>query len=363
MSMRTLIVSSSPTPPGVWGEIEAGLHPRIDYLELARQMKADYVDVNRFQANSAARWLENKLRMDVRQAILIAEMVRKKGYESVLMMSERVAIPIALLLPKSVKQVVVAHHLLLPHRLRMIKATQLHNKWSVIVASTQAEQCVLQDVLQPGLKRLEHVLFPTDTRFFQPGISLRRAKDADHVLSLGLSKRDYPTLIRALKKLPGIACHLRIGSSWMTGKGGIEHERLPGNVILKPFVPLSELRHCYENCRFVIIPLRKTTQWSAGCTSAVLAQALGKPVIISRTPGIPDYVLDGETGILVELGNPDAMADAIDYLWNQPGLTDAMGRRAQEWVNATFSLDDWVMRMARIIEGRQNGGFGGDALR
>ena len=52
--MRALIVSSSPTPAGIAERIEAGLHPRIDYLELARQLRADYVDVNRFQANTPA---------------------------------------------------------------------------------------------------------------------------------------------------------------------------------------------------------------------------------------------------------------------------------------------------------------------
>lgn len=348
--MRTLIVSSSPTPSGIQDKIEAGLHPRIDYLELARQMQVDYVDVNRFQANSAARWLENKVRMDFRQAIWVAKIIRKGGYENILMMSERVAIPIAYFLPNEIIQVVIEHNLLLPHRLRIVKTTGIYRKWDVIIASNHAEKSVLQNALQPGMKRLEQVVYPTDTQFFRPGAHPRPSKDADHVLSLGLSKRDYPTLVKALEKLPNIACHLRVGSSWMAGSGGIEHERLPGNVVLKPFVPLLELRHCYEDCRFVVISLRQTTQWSAGCTSAVLAQAMGKPVIISKTPGISDYVLDGETGILVEIGNPDALANAVNYLWDRPDLTDAMGRRAQEWVAATFSLDDWVRRMSAILQ-------------
>ncbi len=349
--MRTLIVSSSPTPAAVDEEIGAGLHPRIDYLELARHMEADYVDVNRFQAKNAGRWFEDKLRLDFRQAIWVAGLTREKRYDRVLMMSERVAIPIAYLLPASVRQVVVEHNLLLPHRLRMVKMARIHRRWDVLLASSQAEMSAVQKALQPGMKRLEMVLYPVDTKFFRPGSNGRPAAQRDHVLSLGLSKRDFPTLIKAMAGLPHITCHLRVGSTWMAGKGDIEKRHLPGHVVLKPFVTLWELRQCYEDCRFVVIPLQKTTQWSAGSTSVLLAQAMGKPVVVSKTPGMRDYVLDGETGILVETGNPEAMAGAIEHLWNRPDLVDAMGRRAQEWANATFSLEEWVPKMAAILRG------------
>ncbi|MBX7232933.1 MAG: glycosyltransferase family 4 protein [Caldilineales bacterium] len=348
--MRALIVSSSPTPAGIAERIEAGLHPRIDYLELARQLRADYVDVNRFQANTPARWLEQKSRLDFRQAIWVARLVRKGGYIRVLMMSERIAIPIAHFLPKSVKQIVIEHHLLLWHRLQLVKTAKIFQKWDVIVAPTRAEASVLQTSLGQGLNQMEQVLFPVDMSFFAPGANRTPAAATDHILSLGLSKRDYPTLIEAMRRLPTIACHLRLGSAWMPERGDIDRGYLPENVAPKPFVSLLELRQCYEQCRFVVIPLQKTTQWSAGSTSALLAQTMGKPVIASKTPGMPDYVLDGETGILVEIGNPEAMADAIGYLWNKPELAEAMGRRAQEWVRATFSLDDWMGKMARIIE-------------
>lgn len=348
--MQTLIVSSSPTPAGIEEQIKSGLHPRIDYLELARHMRADFVDSNRFQTNNAAFWFENKLRMDIRQALWVARIVRNRGYESVLLMSERVAIPIAHLLPRPVKQVVIEHHLLLPHRLLIVKQARIYRRWDVLVIPTRVGISTLRRVLEPGAKRLEQVLFPIDTEFFKPGSDWQPATNADHILSLGLSKRDYPTLIQAMRRLPTIPCHLRAGSAWLAGSGGIEHERLPENVVLKPFVSLRELRQRYEGCRFVVIPLQKTTQLGAGSTSALLAQAMGKPVIASKTPGMPDYVLDGETGILVEIGNPEAMADAIDYLWHRPDLTDAMGRRARAWVAETFSLDDWVIRMSGFFQ-------------
>jgi glycosyltransferase involved in cell wall biosynthesis len=347
--MQTLIVSSSPTPTGVGEKILEGKHPRIDYLELARQMHADYVDFNRFETKGPARWLENKLRMDFRQAVWVAHLVRKKGYQNVLMMSERVAIPIAHLLPKTVKQIVIGHHLMSPYKLRLVKMTQIYRKWGVIIAPTHAETAGLQAFLQP-VNPLELIPFPIDTQFFKPGNTLIPAANADHILSVGLSYRDYPTLLAALKNLPHITCHLRVGSSWVAGRGGIEHAPLPENVVLQPFVPLLELLHCYERCRFVVIPVCRTTQWSAGSISVLLAQAMGKPIIVSKTPGMPDYVLHGETGLLVEMSNPEAMAEAIDQLWRDPARVEAMGKRAQAWVAETFSLDDWVTKMSGLLQ-------------
>jgi glycosyltransferase involved in cell wall biosynthesis len=293
--------------------------------------------------------MENKFRLDFRQAIWVANQVRKNGYDTVLSMSERLAIPLTPLLPKSVQHVVIGHHLISPYKFSFAKWAGLYQKWNVIVAPTQAEACVIKEKLTPGLKRLECIPFPIDTQFFKPGDQPTLTANAEHILSVGLSYRDYPTLISALKKLPHVAGQFRVGSSWVSGKSGIKKASLPENVSLKPFIPLLELLHCYEECRFVVIPISKTTQWSAGSISVLIAEAMGKPVIVSRTPGMPDYVLDRETGFLVEMGDPDAMAEAIDYLWNNPDVTDRMGKRAREWVAETFSLDGWVERIANIL--------------
>jgi glycosyltransferase involved in cell wall biosynthesis len=79
------------------------------------------------------------------------------------------------------------------------------------------------------------------------------------------------------------------------------------------------------------------------------AQAMGKPVVATHMPGLRDYVLDGETGMLVEEANPVALASAIDYLWGNAEVAAAMGRRARDWVEANFSLDRWVESVAALL--------------
>ena len=61
----------------------------------------------------------------------------------------------------------------------------------------------------------------------------------------------------------------------------------------------------------------------------VEAMAAGKPVIASRTGGIPDLVQDGETGHLVEPCDANQLAAAISDLLENPKHGKAMGREGR----------------------------------
>jgi glycosyltransferase involved in cell wall biosynthesis len=52
------------------------------------------------------------------------------------------------------------------------------------------------------------------------------------------------------------------------------------------------------------------------CTSLIDALAAGVPCVASRTGGIPDVIVDGETGVLVPPLQVRALADAIVSLWH-----------------------------------------------
>ncbi len=61
------------------------------------------------------------------------------------------------------------------------------------------------------------------------------------------------------------------------------------------------------------------------------------PIIASRVGGIPTVLEDGETGILIEPGNPNALADAIMRVWSDPQGSLAMGQRARETALTKYS--------------------------
>jgi len=65
----------------------------------------------------------------------------------------------------------------------------------------------------------------------------------------------------------------------------------------------------------------------------VEAMAAGKPVVASRTGGIPDLVVDGKTGYLTEPGDPDGLANAIGRLIDSPLLRGQMGQAGRKRCN------------------------------
>jgi colanic acid/amylovoran biosynthesis glycosyltransferase len=68
------------------------------------------------------------------------------------------------------------------------------------------------------------------------------------------------------------------------------------------------------------------------------ALAAERAVVASRLSGIPELVVDGETGLLVEPGNPIGLADAIERLAGDPDLRSRLGRAGRELVLAEFDL-------------------------
>ena len=69
------------------------------------------------------------------------------------------------------------------------------------------------------------------------------------------------------------------------------------------------------------------------------AMACGTPVVASRVGGIPEVVVDGETGWLVEPGDPVALARALRTALADPRRARRMGEAGRRRVEAHFSWD------------------------
>ncbi|UCG52379.1 MAG: glycosyltransferase [Candidatus Latescibacterota bacterium] len=64
------------------------------------------------------------------------------------------------------------------------------------------------------------------------------------------------------------------------------------------------------------------------CTSIMDAQAMGIPVVATRVGGVPDLVVDGETGLLVPPRRPDLIAKAVIRMLGDDGLRERCVRQA-----------------------------------
>lgn len=78
------------------------------------------------------------------------------------------------------------------------------------------------------------------------------------------------------------------------------------------------------------------------------AMACAKPVIATGVGGVPELVIDGETGILVPPKQPEAIAKAVLYLLNHPKKAGEMGLKGRQRVTDHFSLEMCAQRHEEI---------------
>ncbi len=90
---------------------------------------------------------------------------------------------------------------------------------------------------------------------------------------------------------------------------------------------------------------------SEGTPVSILeAGASGLPVVSTRHAGIPDVVLEGETGFLVEERDLSGMAARMLRFAVDPALAGKMGEAARRWIESEFSVAKRVGNLWKIIE-------------
>lgn len=77
------------------------------------------------------------------------------------------------------------------------------------------------------------------------------------------------------------------------------------------------------------------------------AMALGLPVVGTRIAGVPEQIVDGETGLLVPPSDPAALADALETLLASEPLRRRMGSAARDRALERFSTAAYVAGVCR----------------
>lgn len=89
---------------------------------------------------------------------------------------------------------------------------------------------------------------------------------------------------------------------------------------------------------------------SEGSPVAVMeAQLSGLPVIATRHGGIPEVVMDGETGLLVDEGDDEAMALAMQRLLDDPLLSQRLGEAGHQRVLSCFTVQHHLQDVSELL--------------
>jgi glycogen synthase len=89
------------------------------------------------------------------------------------------------------------------------------------------------------------------------------------------------------------------------------------------------------------------TRYEGSSLVTLEAMAHGLPVVATRAGGIPDKVVESETGHLVEPGDVPALADRLEALVRSPERRRQMGARGRARVEACFA---WSAIVERVLD-------------
>ncbi|MBV9620800.1 MAG: glycosyltransferase family 4 protein [Gammaproteobacteria bacterium] len=97
----------------------------------------------------------------------------------------------------------------------------------------------------------------------------------------------------------------------------------------------GDMAQCLREAHIVCLP-----SYREGVPKALLeACAAGRPIVTTDAPGCRDVVRDGENGLLVPVGNAEALAAAIRRLLNDAALRTRMGQAGRARAEREFGLE------------------------
>jgi glycosyltransferase involved in cell wall biosynthesis len=124
--------------------------------------------------------------------------------------------------------------------------------------------------------------------------------------------------------------------------------------------PLQDVRVALRACDVFVLP----SEQEGLPLAALEAMSCGKAVIATPVNGVPEAVVDGETGLLVPPRSAGALAAAIERLFGAPELRRAYGAAGLARVRRRFSVERVQQRLngiyADLVSGRSPAPQGAD---
>jgi len=154
-------------------------------------------------------------------------------------------------------------------------------------------------------------------------------------------------LMEAFGKL-NTRTELRVIGTEKIGRGDLRGREVPKNVKFYPFVPRPKLKNFIASSKFAVLPLPYHAH-SQGQLSLLESMAMGKAVIVTKVPGIIDYVEDGKTAILYEPYNADDLREKVEFLLDNPQVARRIGREARRSVELYYNEENMAKGIYQAI--------------
>lgn len=349
-SRRALLTVAGTIPADLDDAVAAGRRPRADYRVMAEHFDAEVLDVvgARATAGRSGRIIERVA--GAGPLLAWACFRRRRDHEVIVTDSEEVGLPLAALLGlvrRRPRHVIITHRLSPAKKRWMIRGLRLRRAIDDLVVYSSPQRAVAIELGFPASNVHLHP-FMVDTEFWRPDAVERTCSAAARLMicSAGQELRDYPTLLSAVE---GLDVDVVIGaaSPWSRRADSTAGADVPSNVTIDRF-DLHQLRQLYADADIVVVPLVET-DFQAGITTILEAMAMGVPVIVTRTAGQRDTVIEGETGRYVPPGDAAALRAIIEELAHDEPQRRKLGADARRWAQAHADIAVYASSLTTIM--------------
>lgn len=223
-----------------------------------------------------------------------------------------------------------------------------------LITITRANQQRLQSL---GLPKAEIIYPGTDAAHFTP---LPEAKAAHPtLLTVGrlVSRKGIDTVLQALPLLRSQFPEMRYE---IVGDGP-ERQRLQAlttRLDLESAVSFlgrlsdAEMVAAYRRAHVFVMPAREEQENASMEGFGIVyleASACALPIVAGRSGGVIEAVQDGQTGLLVEPNNPQALAETLSHLLQNPEKMQQMGANGRHWVENKMNWEIAAQHLYRLL--------------
>lgn len=214
-------------------------------------------------------------------------------------------------------------------------------RMSLLLTFSSATPKLLAELLGIPSSRVTYIPLGIDTEFYP----LTEYKPSSLILSVGNDRsRDIDTLYRAYEIV------LRVcPSAEIVVQTSDPRPAPPGVTRVHRFRDHAQLRSEYQRSAVVVVA-SSPNLYTSGSTVALEAQAIGRPVVITDTPGMSDYVRDGESGYLVPARDPKMLADRILNVLRDPQKGELFGKAGASRVRSENSAEQMIASIASALD-------------
>jgi glycosyltransferase involved in cell wall biosynthesis len=230
-----------------------------------------------------------------------------------------------------------------------------------VAAETDFSTGLLRERCPESAAKIHRVYNGMDLANFPAlAIASRPPNESIRLLSVGrlVPFKGFACLIDACAEIVRRGCDFRCE---IVGEGPlrealanqIERLQLKERVSLPGPLPQEEVFSKLRECEIFALPSVIDPSGASDIFPTVILEAMasGRPVVSTRIAGIPESVVNGETGFLVPPAEPFALAEALERLIRSASLREQFGLAGRHRVEANFRVETTVAPLEKLLLG------------